>query len=86
MSLLEIWWRHQVPCDAFRAPVRDIREAKNMLSLLASYDQFQLDHNIKGDYCNAGGLEVFEDGEWIEWENPDGCNIDDVDHDGVSNE
>jgi hypothetical protein len=54
-------------------------EAKTVLSLLASYDAFQLLERIKGEYANAGSLEVYVgerddqdrgfDG-WEEWSLP----------------
>ena len=46
-----------------------------MLDMLANYDLFQLENNIKPDYSNMGGLSVFEDGEWCEWESEDGDDI-----------
>ena len=46
-------------------------EAKLLLDTLALYDKFQYENEVKPDYdyCNAGGLEIFdpEDEEWIEW-------------------
>lgn len=76
---LRIWWIPQIPMDALYFPVKSITEAKHMLELLADYDLFQFYHNIKPDYSNVGGLEVFEGKEWLEWENKDGDTIDDVD-------
>lgn len=40
-----------------------------MLDTLAAYDAFQLQHNIKPDYCNIGGLEIFDESEceWNDW-------------------
>lgn len=73
---LRIWWIPQVPGKQFHAPVESIAEAKNMLACLASYDAFQFANNIKPDYCNAGGLEIYLDGDWQEWESADGDNID----------
>lgn len=83
---LRVWWIPQVPCKPFHAPVKNIDEAKLLLKTLANYDLFQLKHMIKGDYSNAGGLEVFEGvsedekviSEWCEWCNEDGDSIDDV--------
>ena len=66
-AALRVWWIPQVPMKPFRREVRSIREAKLLLETLADYDLFQFDNNIKPDYCNAGGLEVFEDGEWTDW-------------------
>lgn len=37
---------------------------------------FQYEQSVKPDYCNAGGLNVFEDGEWVEWHNDAGDDID----------
>ncbi|MDM7940115.1 MAG: hypothetical protein QUS07_07225 [Methanothrix sp.] len=86
---LRVWWIPQVPGQPYYVPVKSLREAHLVLSLLADYDFFQLYHRIKPDYSNAGGLEVFlidSDGEgtpgWCEWENEDGHDIDDVDDEG----
>lgn len=83
---LRVWWIPQVPGTPFHVKVKNTDEAKLLLKTLANYDLFQFKNKIKGDYCNAGGLEVFEDisedpkvgGEWCEWCNEDGDSIDDV--------
>ncbi len=75
---LRVWWIPQVPMKAFRVDVKTLDEAKLLLDTLAKYDLFQFENNIKPDYANTGGLEVFEDGEWLEWCDEDGCGIDDV--------
>lgn len=64
---LRVWWIPQVPDKPFYVPVKDVEEAKKILDTLAKYDLWQLAHNIKPDYSNAGGLEVYEKGEWSEW-------------------
>ncbi len=64
---LQVWWIPQVPCKAFEVPVKTREEAVLILDTLAYYDLFQLENNIKPDYCNTGGLNVFEDGEWSTW-------------------
>lgn len=84
---LRVWWIPQVPMRSFHVPVKTIKEAKLVLDTLARYDKFQLDNNIKPDYCNTGGLEQFDpvdidlnegwDG-WTEWNNEDGQDIDDL--------
>ena len=76
---LRIWWIPQVPMNSFHYPVKSIHEAKLMLETLAQYDLFQYEHNIKPDFSNAGGLEIFEGEEWLDWENEDGDGIDQVD-------
>jgi len=77
---LRVWWIPQVPGQRFFTPVADLAQAKLLLTTLARYDLFQLEHKIKPDYANVGGLEVFEDGEWIEWNDEEGCDIDAVMH------
>lgn len=76
---LRIWWIPQVGmAETFIQPVASIPEAKRVLHILAEYDLFQLAQNIKPDYCNAGGLGVYENGEWVDWESADGLTIDDI--------
>jgi len=76
---LRIWWVPQFPCDQFYWPISNALEGKHVLDMLAMYDIFQFEHKIKPDYSNTGGLEVFEDGEWCDWQNEDGDSIYDVD-------
>jgi len=75
---LRIWHIPQVPGKAFNVAVNTPREAKKILDVLADYDAFQFENKIKPDYSNAAGLEVFENGEWCEWEDAEGNNIDDT--------
>ena len=75
---LKVWWIPQVPGKAFEVPVASVDEAKKILTVLADYDNFQYDNNIKPDFCNAGGLVVFEDGDWVDWEDEDFRSIDEV--------
>lgn len=73
---LRVWWIPQVPMkDAFHVPVGSPEEAIKIIETLANYDLFQLKHNIKPDYTNVGGLDVFEDGEWVEWYDEHGNDI-----------
>ena len=73
-----VWWIPQVPMTQFWVDVRTIEEAAKILAVLAAYDDFQFEHNVKVEYCNAGGLCVYEDGEWVYWYDPDtGASIDD---------
>ncbi len=75
---LRVWHIPQIPGKPFRVAVADIKQAKLVIDTLAQYDLFQYRNCIKPDYANASGLEVFEDGEWCEWCDDDGNNIDDV--------
>lgn len=73
---LEVWWIPQVPGKAFRVPVKNIQEATKIMDVLADYDTFQFEENIKPDYSNAGGLEVFDGKDWEEWSDEEGRDID----------
>jgi hypothetical protein len=66
---LRVWWTPQVPMTSFTVPVKTLEEASLILDTLAAYDLFQLHHNVKPDFANAGGLQEFdeEEKEWIEW-------------------
>lgn len=77
---LRVWWIPQIPGKPFRVPVADPTEAKKILQVLAEYDLFQLKHNIKPDFCNAGGLEVYLGSVegWETWTNENGEEIDEV--------
>jgi hypothetical protein len=71
---LRVWWIPQVPGTPFYVPVSSVAEGVRITDTLARYDQFQFDNNIRPDYCNAGGLEMWDlnsDGEgtpgWVSW-------------------
>jgi hypothetical protein len=68
MNHLRVWWIPQVPGKPFQVAVHNLVEAKLVLDTLARYDNFQYEHHIKPDYCNAGGLQE-EDPElgWTDW-------------------
>ena len=70
MSKLRVWWIPQVGIEeTFYVPVNTAEEGKKLLDTLAAYDAFQLQNNVKSDYCNVGGLQMFdeEEGEWCDW-------------------
>jgi len=78
---LRVWWIPQVPMKRFFVPVEGFVQAKLMLQTLAYYDIFQFENKIKPDYCNTGGLEIWNDSPdpdegtaalgWEEWEDYD---------------
>jgi hypothetical protein len=72
---MRVWWIPQIPMKPFLVRVDSLIEAKNLLEVLGRYDLFQLENNIKPDFSNAGGLEIFTEGDWCEFENVDGKNI-----------
>lgn len=75
---LRVWWIPQVPMqESFHVKVSSPQEAKKILDVLAQYDLYQFDNNIKPDYCNSGGLQVEDiNGDWYEWDNDEGETID----------
>lgn len=85
---MRVWHVPQVPMKPFFIKVTTLAEAISCLIVLAKYDQFQLENRIKPDYCNAQGLERFEDlapgevgtaqHEWCEWEDEEGNSVQDV--------
>ena len=65
---LKVWWIPQVPGKPFEVFLDSLKTAKILLDCLAKYDDFQYKHNIKPDYCNAGGLMMLgEEGEWTDF-------------------
>ena len=75
---LRVWWIPQVLMPLFSVPVKNTEEAMLILDTLARYDMFQYRYNIKPDYSNAGGLDIFERGEWSTWYGKDGRDIDEL--------
>lgn len=79
MQKLRIWWIPQVGMEkTFYAEVKTIEEGKRLLDILACYDLFQLENNIKPDFCNTGGLTYWDEDEqeWIDWYSEDGEDLD----------
>ena len=75
---LRVWWIPQIPMKPFHVDVDTVDEGVKILDVLANYDLFQLEHNIKPDFANAGGLAVLdEDGEWVDWADETHANLDD---------
>lgn len=78
---LRVYHIPQIPSPAFYVSVSSPHEAKKIMDVLANYDIFQLENNIKLDYSNANGLEVYEadesgDSDWCEWYSEDGFDLD----------
>lgn len=66
MSKIRVWHIPQVPGKPFIVEVPDIHSAELVKKALADYDIFQFENRIKPDYCNAQGVEVLVDGDWID--------------------
>ena len=68
MNKYRVWWIPQLGIkQTFYVPVDSPEEGKKVMDVLAYYDLFQLQNKVKPDYMNTGGLEVYEDGEWVDW-------------------
>lgn len=58
---LQVWWIPQVPMKAFTVDVSSVEEGVKLMNVLADYDAFQYENRVKGDYCNAGGINQWSD-------------------------
>ena len=77
---LRVFWIPQISMEPFYVDVSSVDEGVKIIDILAKYDLFQYKNNIKPDYSNAGGLEMWEDGEWVDWYGTiDGEWFDDLD-------
>lgn len=68
---LQVWCNNNL--GRFRWPVASVAEAKAKVN-------DEADEQLQSPLVewNAFGLEVYEDGEWVEWYDEDGSNIDDL--------
>lgn len=67
---LRVWHNAQVGTTGlFYVPVKTVEEGKRVMDTLSAYDEWQYRNNIKPDYCNACGLEMYDedDHEWVDW-------------------
>lgn len=80
MNKLRVWHIPQIPGKPFFVDVSSVEEGVRMMSALADYDAFQYDNNIKPDYSNANGLQMFDESltdqdleemelndRWVDW-------------------
>lgn len=63
MSKLRVWWMPRIGKETFYVPVETVEEGKKVMGVLAVYDLFQLQNNVKPDYVNAGGIEMWDEDE-----------------------
>jgi hypothetical protein len=80
---LQVWWIPQIPMEAFTVSVASVTEGVKILQVLADYDAFQFEHNVKPDYSNVGGLQQWDEGSngeglpgWVDWYSDDGEDLD----------
>ena len=69
---LRIWWIHNPPSPPGFILIDSPDEAVLLLDRLGEFD---IENGIQ---ANVGGLEVFEDGEWTEWYDEEGNDIDNL--------
>jgi len=69
MKKLRVWWVPQVPMEAFYVDVSSVEEGVKIMDVLADYDKFQFENQIKPDYCNCGGIQEWDEEaqEWSDW-------------------
>lgn len=71
MNKMRVWWIPQIGAsnEAFHIPVQSVEEGKKIMDILSVYDAYQLQNRIKPDYCNMGGLEIYnpETGDYEGW-------------------
>lgn len=70
MDKLRVWWISQIGIgQTFYIPVKTVEDGKKIMDILAAYDLFQLQNNVKPDYSNTGGLQMWneEEKEWCDW-------------------
>jgi hypothetical protein len=79
---LRVWWIPQIPGEPFHVEVRTLREAYLLTKTLAAYDLFQLEHKIKPDYSNAGGVQEYlddaDEAGWLDYSYQDLGDLDDL--------
>lgn len=67
-----VWWIPQVGeiSEPFYVPVQSEEEGKKVMTILAAYDAYQLQHNIKPDYCNSGGIQLYDPNvaDWVDYD------------------
>ncbi|ATS92489.1 hypothetical protein St11Ph5_00026 [Escherichia phage St11Ph5] len=77
---LRVWHIPQVPMKAFQVETNSLQEAVKIKNALADYDLFQYENNVKGDYANANGIEMWDEtisdqelvemgleDRWVDW-------------------
>ena len=75
---LRVWHIPQIPMKPFYVDVDSIVEGVKTIDILAHYDLFQYENDIKPDYSNVSGLQRYEeDGSGFDWFDIDEMDLDD---------
>lgn len=88
MSKLRVWHIPQVPMKPFHVETDSLETAVAIQNALANYDLFQYENNVKGDYSNASGIELWDESlsdqdlidigledRWVDWFYEDGQEL-----------
>lgn len=73
MPELRVWWVRNPPASPTYLPVATPAEGAKRLAELTAADLAN-----SAIECNAGGLEIVEDGEWTEWYDEKGRDVDEA--------
>lgn len=77
---LRVWYIPQVPMRPYIVDIPRRERASDkaylegaafVLDAIVGLSIFELENRVKPDYCDATGIERFEDGEWCEVEEED---------------
>ena len=69
MKTMRIWWTPDVPAPPFMVDVDTLDQAKHLLSALVDYTRYLEDRGFFPEYsADVGGIEVYDEGEWIDSE------------------
>lgn len=84
MTKFRVWHIPQIPMKSFNVEVESVEEGVRLMDTLANYDAFQYENNIKPDYCNMNGLQMWDESlteedmrdmdlsdKWVDWYNDD---------------
>ena len=69
--VFKVWWIPQIPGKSFEVIVDSMDKAKLLTDVLGKYDLFQFENKIKPDYSNMGGIMVWQDSEWTDYDEED---------------
>ncbi len=80
MTKLKVVHIPQVPMKGFEVEVSSVEEGVKVMNILANYDLFQLENNIKPDYFNVSFLQMYDEtltdqdliemeleDRWVDW-------------------
>lgn len=70
VNKFKAWYIPQVPMKAFEVECATAAEAERVLDLITDFSIFEFDNKVKPDYCDAGGVVVWDDHscEWWDYE------------------